>query len=117
MNVKEWALITFTILTQMSVGTVWVLGIVHYYAAKKHGMEEADRLSDRALLAVVPVVVLAFLASLLHLGDPLRAPNAVNNLASSWLSREIFSGVIFAVLVVVFAFLQWRKIGSFGVRN
>ena len=117
MNVHDWALITFTVLTQMSVGTVWALGIAHYFAVRKYGMEEADRLSDRALLAVIPVVVLAFLASLLHLGDPLSAPRAVTNLGSSWLSREIFTGVLFAGLTVVFAFLQWRKIGSFGMRN
>jgi DMSO reductase anchor subunit len=46
MNARDWALITFTILTQMSVGSFLVLGIVHYYANRKAGMKEADRLSD-----------------------------------------------------------------------
>jgi anaerobic dimethyl sulfoxide reductase subunit C (anchor subunit) len=117
MNVRDWALITFTILVQMSVGSMWVLMVTRYFAARKYGMEEADRLSDRALLALVPVIVLAFVASLLHLGDPLNAYRAVTNLGSSWLSREIFFGVIFAVLAVVFAFLQWRKLGPFVLRN
>lgn len=117
MNVHDWALITFTILVQMSVGSMWVLGIAHYYATRKYGMDEADRLSDRALLALVPVIALGFVASLLHLGDPLNAYRAVANLGSSWLSREIFFGVVFAGLTVVFAFMQWRKIGSFGLRN
>lgn len=117
MNVHDWALITFTILVQMSVGSMWVLGVAHYFAARKYGMEEADRLSDRALLALVPVIALGFLASLLHLGDPLNAYRAVTNLGTSWLSREIIFGVIFAGLAVVFAFMQWRKIGSFGLRN
>lgn len=117
MNVHDWALITFTILVQMSVGSMWVLGIAHYYATRKYGMEEADRLSDRALLVLVPVIALGFLASLFHLGDPFNAYRAVTNLGSSWLSREIFFGVVFAVLAVVFAFMQWRKIGSFGARN
>lgn len=117
MNIHDWALITFTILTQMSVGAMWVLGIAHYLANRKYGMEEADRLSDRALLGLVPVIILAFIASLFHLGDPLNAYRAVTNLGSSWLSREIFFGVLFAGLAVVFAFMQWRKIGSFGLRN
>jgi len=117
MNVHDWALITFTILVQMSVGSMWVLGIAHYYATRKYGLEEADRLSDRALLVLVPVIALGFLASLFHLGDPFNAYRAVTNLGSSWLSREIFFGVVFAVLAVVFAFMQWRKIGSFGARN
>ena len=117
MNIHDWALITFTILTQMSVGAIWVLGIAHYLANRKYGMEEADRLSDRALIGLVPVIILAFIASLFHLGDPFNAYRAVTNLGSSWLSREIFFGVLFAGLAVVFAFMQWRKIGSFGLRN
>jgi anaerobic dimethyl sulfoxide reductase subunit C (anchor subunit) len=51
------------------------------------------------------------LASLLHLGSPLSAPRAVSNFATSWLSREILSGVIFAVLGVLYAALQWFKLG------
>jgi anaerobic dimethyl sulfoxide reductase subunit C (anchor subunit) len=117
MNVRDWALITFTILVQMSVGAMWVLGIAHYFAARKYGAEEADRLSDRALFALVPVIALAFIASLIHLGNPFHAYRAVAHLGSSWLSREIFFGVIFAVLAFVFAFLQWRKIGSTVLRN
>ena len=117
MNIQELALIAFTILVQMSVGAVWALRVAHYFAARKYGIEEADRLSDRALLALVPVIALAFVASLFHLGDPFNAYRAVTNLGSSWLSREIFFGVVFAGLAVVFAFLQWRKIGSFGLRN
>jgi anaerobic dimethyl sulfoxide reductase subunit C (anchor subunit) len=117
MNARDWALITFTILTQMSVGSFLVLGIVHYYANRKAGMQAADRLSDYALLSIVVAFGLALVASLLHLGNPLNAPRAVTHLATSWLSREIFFGVVFAVLAVIFAFMQWRKIASFAVRN
>jgi anaerobic dimethyl sulfoxide reductase subunit C (anchor subunit) len=117
MDVRDWALITFTILVQMSIGSIWVLGIAHYYAMRKYGAEEADRLSDRAMYALLPVIALAFIASLLHLGNPLNAYRAVTNLGSSWLSREIFFGVIFAVLAFAFAFLQWRKIGPMLLRT
>jgi anaerobic dimethyl sulfoxide reductase subunit C (anchor subunit) len=117
MNVHDWALIVFTILVQMSVGSMWVLGIAHYFANRKYGMEEADQLSDRALITLVPVIALGFLASLFHLGVPLNAYRAVSNLGSSWLSREIFFGVLFAVSAFAFAFMQWRKIGTFNLRN
>jgi anaerobic dimethyl sulfoxide reductase subunit C (anchor subunit) len=117
MNVREWALITFTILAQMSVGAFLVLGVVHFFAARKAGMQEADRLSDRALLAIGPALVLGLLASLFHLGSPLSAYRAVSNVGASWLSREVLAGVIFTVLGGLFAFMQWRKIGSFGLRN
>jgi anaerobic dimethyl sulfoxide reductase subunit C len=117
MITKDWALIIFTICAQMSVGAFLVLGAVHLYAARKAGEAEADRLSDRALLAIVVTLGLGLLASLFHLGNPLSSPRAITNLATSWLSREIACGVAFGVLGVVFAAMQWFKLGSFKVRN
>jgi anaerobic dimethyl sulfoxide reductase subunit C len=117
MTGKEWALITFTILAQMSVGAFVVLGIVHFFAARKAGEDQADRLSDMALLAIGPVLVLGILASFGHLGNPVNAPKAISNLGSSWLSREIFSSVTFAVLGAAFALMQWRKIATPALRN
>lgn len=117
MNVREWALIAFSIFAQMSVGSFLVLGVVHFFATRKTDEEQADRLSDRALLAIGPVLVLGLIASLAHLGNPINAYRAVANLGSSWLSREIFFGVLFAVLGGAFALMQWRKLGSTTVRH
>lgn len=117
MNVRDWSLILFTILAQLAVGSFWVLGFVHYYAQRKTNQEEADRLSDRALLVIGPVMIMGLIASLFHLGDPLTAFRAVTNVGTSWLSREILSGVVFAVLGGLFALMQWRKISTFAIRN
>lgn len=117
MNTQEWALIVFTILSQMAVGSFIVLGIVHFFARRAQDTEAADLLSDRALLAIGPILMLAMLASLLHLGNVLKAPSAVINVESSWLSREILSAVLFTALGGVFAIMQWRKIASFALRN
>ena len=111
MTLRDWALITFTILVQMSVGSFIVLGIVHFFAARKAGIEEADRMSTGALIAIIPVLVLAFGASLAHLGSPMNAYRAVNNLGTSWLSREILSGITFAVIATIYAILQAFKWG------
>ena len=43
MNTHDWALVAFTILAQMSVGSFVVLGIVYFFAARSAGSEEADR--------------------------------------------------------------------------
>jgi anaerobic dimethyl sulfoxide reductase subunit C (anchor subunit) len=117
MHVGNWSLIAFTILSQMSVGTFVVLGIVHFFARRKAGEEAADLLSDRALLAIGPVIILAFIASLFHLGSPFTAYRAVSNLGSSWLSREILSGILFALIGGLFAIMQWRKLGSVTLRT
>jgi anaerobic dimethyl sulfoxide reductase subunit C (anchor subunit) len=117
MNTHEWALITFTILTEMSVGAFLVLGAVHFFVARKAGVEEADRMSDRVLIAIIVTLGLGMLASFFHLGNPLNAPKAVTNIATSWLSREILTGVIFAVIGLVFVAMQWFKVGSAALRN
>lgn len=116
MDIREWALVVFTILAQMSVGAFLVLGVVHSLAGRVSGPAEADRLADVALLAIGPTLALGMVASLFHLGSPLSAYNAVANLASSWLSREITFGVAFALLGAGFAVLQWRKIGPATAR-
>lgn len=116
MDVREWSLVVFTILGQMSVGSFLVFLIVYFFAARTAGREEAERLSDRALLAIGPVLILGMGASVLHLGNISNAYRAVANLGSSWISREIFFGVLFAVIGGVFGIMQWRKIGPFALR-
>lgn len=117
MQGNEWSLIIFTTVMQMAVGSFVILGGIHFFATRRYDTKAADALSDRALLAIGPVVVLALLVTFLHLGNPLNAPRAVTNLGTSWLSREITLALVFAVGGAVFALLQWRKIGSAAMRN
>lgn len=117
MEVREWALILYTILAQLSVGAFIVMGIVHFYASRKAGIAEADRMNDRALLAIGPLLVLAMLASLFHLGTPTSAYRAISNVGSSWLSREILFTVLFLIVGGVFAVMQWRKLSTPQIRN
>jgi anaerobic dimethyl sulfoxide reductase subunit C (anchor subunit) len=101
----------------MSVGSFIILGVIHFFVARKSGLQEADRMSDRALLAIGPVLVLGTIASLLHLGNPINAWRAIGNLDSSWLSREILCNVLFIGAGAVFAVMQWRKLGTASLRN
>lgn len=117
MNPKEWALIAFTILTQMAVGAFLVLSLVRFFVKRKAGVEVADRMSNRIYVAIVVTLGLGMLCSLLHLSNPLGGPRAINNLATSWLSREILASVLFAVLAVVYVGLQWFKLGPASLRS
>jgi DMSO reductase anchor subunit len=116
MNVREWSLVVFTILGQMSVGAFLVFLVVYFAAVRKAGRVEAERLSDLALLAIGPVLLLGMAASVLHLGNITNAYRAAANLGQSWLSREIFFGVLFAVVGGIFGIMQWRKFGPFALR-
>jgi anaerobic dimethyl sulfoxide reductase subunit C len=105
---SELPLVIFTIIAQMSVGSFVVLGLIHLFGVRT-GREVIDRVSDPALYAIGPILVLGLLASMMHLGTPIRAINALRHLDSSWLSREIFFGLLFATLGGAFAFSQWFK--------
>jgi anaerobic dimethyl sulfoxide reductase subunit C len=117
MQSSEWSLIIFTIIMQMAVGTFVILGGVHFFATRRYSEKDADLLSDRALLAIGPAVVLAILVTLLHLGNPVNAPLAISNFGTSWLSREISFSMLFSVGGAAFAFMQWRKISTASNRN
>ena len=117
MNTNEWALIIFTVVMQMAVGSFIILGGVHFFATRRNGVEEADKMSDRALLAIGPAVVFGLLVTLIHLGNPINAPRAIANIGTSWLSREILFSLLFCAGGAVFAFLQWRKLSTPQVRN
>ncbi len=117
MRSAEWALIIYTTLLQMAVGAFVVLGVLRLLATRKAGAEEADRLSDRALYAIGPVVVVGVLASFLHLGNPLNGYRALVNIGTSWLSREIAFTIAFSALGAVYALMQWRKIGGATLRS
>jgi anaerobic dimethyl sulfoxide reductase subunit C len=99
------------------VGSFLVLSVVHFFTARKSGEKQADLLTDRALIAIGPALALGLAASLLHLGNPINAYKAVTNLGTSWLSREILLGVLFAASGAVFALMQWRKISTSSIRQ
>lgn len=105
---SELPLVIFTIIAQMSVGSFVVLGLIHLFGARA-GRDAIDKVSDPALYAIGPILVLGLLASMTHLGTPIRAINALRHLDSSWLSREIFFGLLFAAIGGAFAFTQWFK--------
>jgi anaerobic dimethyl sulfoxide reductase subunit C (anchor subunit) len=105
---SELPLVIFTIIAQMSVGSFVVLGLIHLFGARA-GRDVIDKVSDPALYAIGPILVLGLLASIMHLGTPIRAVNALRHLDSSWLSREILFGLLFAAIGGAFAFCQGFK--------
>lgn len=117
MDTREWALLIFTILGQTAAGLMIVIMVVRTYITRRAGSKAADQLTDRPLYWVVPIMAVAFIASLFHLGSPLNITRAVPNLGTSWLSREVVIAVIFVIFAALYTFMQWRKNGSEGLRN
>ena len=87
----EWPLVIFTVLGQCVVGALIVSGI-GWFAAKN----DADRQRIvRGMFFLWLLMGIGFIASVMHLGSPLRAFNSLNRIGDSGLSNEIAAGSIF----------------------
>ena len=88
----EWPLVLFTVLGQCVVGATIITGM-GWLAARNERADERRIVLNMFFLWVV--MGIAFFASVLHLGSPLRAFNSLNRIGSSALSNEIASGSVF----------------------
>ena len=96
----EWSLIFFTVLAQTAVGGYLLIGA----RALVLGHDEEKLNSYKVPMFILWALMgLGFMFSTTHLGSPLRAFNAFNQLGSAWLSNEVFFGATFFAV----GGLQW----------
>ncbi|HCC6343448.1 dimethyl sulfoxide reductase anchor subunit family protein [Citrobacter amalonaticus] len=88
----EWPLVLFTVLGQCVVGALIVCGAG--WLAMKDDAAARQRLV-RSMFFLWLVMGLGFLASIMHLGSPMRAFNSLNRIGASGLSNEIAAGSVF----------------------
>lgn len=86
----EWPLVLFTVLGQCVAGGLIITGL-----AWLTGTENERPRIVRAMFFLWVLMGIAFIASVMHLGSPLRAFNSLNRLGHSPLSNEIASGSLF----------------------
>ncbi len=108
-GMAELPLVLFTLLAQMAVGAFWWQELLYtaffnYWRIFSYPSSSdflysqgASGLTTTLLLAIGGCLGLAGLASILHLGRPLRAWRALAHLKKSWLSREILFFGLFGV--------------------
>jgi anaerobic dimethyl sulfoxide reductase subunit C len=114
---REWPLIGFTLLSQAAVGAFWMIAAGELFIARE-SVWAAERVATvPAFLTVAGMLAGAALLSFFHLGRPLRAPFALNNVRRSWLSREILAELVFGGLVVLNALLVPRGLGSAPIQR
>lgn len=92
---QEWPLVLFTVLGQCVVGATLVSGLVWLALADQR---EARQRLVRSMFFIWLLMGISFLASVMHLGSPLRAFNSLNRVGASALSNEIASGALFFVV-------------------
>jgi len=105
---QDWSLVLFTTLAQVSVGIIlWFTLASYLYGDMGLFIEAGPGFRIPAFLALVFIAV-ATVISFLHLGNPSNAPNALNNLSGSWLSREILALGVYSVSLIIVLALDWK---------
>ena len=87
----EWPLVIFTVFGQCVAGAMLVMGV----ALLRENDPQARLRVVRSLFFIWLAMGIGFIASVLHLGSPLRAFNSLNRIGASGLSNEIASGALF----------------------
>ncbi len=105
MATRDWALVAFTLLTQAAVGAFLTLQVLDFLRSRGRPQGRGMLVAHATVLAVLAV---GLFAALFHLSTPLQAARAIVNFSSSWLSREIVFGSLFAGLLAVLVATQWR---------
>jgi anaerobic dimethyl sulfoxide reductase subunit C len=108
----EWPILIFTILFTAAVG---LTGFAALSGALLEGELDGVRrygVMRAPLLAACVLAVAGLAASFAHIGYPLNAPNALRNVMTSALSREIVltSAFVGVICLTTLAALRWRRV-------
>ena len=111
MESNEFALVIFTILTQMCVGMFCMSTVLPFFVSHDD-QGEVQRINDSIPFYIAPVMIGGMIVSLLHLGTPANCFHAIRNIGSSPLSREIALTGLFTGLICLLVFMRLKKIAS-----
>lgn len=92
MGWHEWPLMIFTVLGQCVVGAFIVMALALIAGRLDEVLTRRVHVSMFFLWVLMGI---AFIASVMHLGSPMRAFNSLNRIGESALSNEIASGSVF----------------------
>lgn len=106
---QEMALLIFTICTQAAIG------MMVFAALAK--LVNKDGNFKSVIITSAGLAVVGLLASLLHLGRPIAAINALTQFGSSWLSREIWFTSVFTGVTVLAALSIFLKHSAKNIIN
>jgi len=106
MEGKDWSLIAFTLLMQLSAGLIVIYDLFLLFPLFRSKVEIPWRFQWILLIALA-AAILGISASLMHLGNPLNMFKSASNLAHSWLSREIASVLLYTLLLGLVTLLHF----------
>lgn len=110
---NEWSLLIFTYMMNAAAGLCVVSGGFAVHLSRCLPADSFKRFMMLTIFIICTIAGAGSVASITHLGVPLNAPNAVNNVFSAWLSREVVVTAAFVGALGV-SFLWLWKTGKFS---
>lgn len=107
MNIREWTLPVYTILTQTANGALFVLWIMRTFLHANYGQEKTGQIFNIPVLIILVTAVAGIAGAHFHLSRPYLSILALRNFHSSWLSREITFDLFFIFSVGCLCYLLW----------
>ncbi len=105
---RDWSLVFFTTLSQLSIGVVVCFFLLTYFDNGAGLFVEVGLSLKNPILLSLIFIGVATISSFLHLGKPLNAPKALNNLSGSWLSREILILGVYSLCLLIVVGAGWE---------
>lgn len=105
---NEWSLLIFTFMMNAAIGLALTTGLFARRLSHYLNAENYYRFMLLALFVICGLAGLGSIASITHLGVPLNAPNAIRNVFSAWLSREVAVTAIFVGCLGLTFLWLWR---------
>jgi len=106
MQGRDWALVIFTLLVQMAVGSLFALAIFIFGDPTILPESVIADLNLIVLILVPALLILGLLSAIPHLSHPGRSRLAMGNFKKSWLSREMFLGICFTISSLILMILH-----------
>lgn len=113
MNENFASLVFFTVLSQTAVGALIFRELVLLGGVIESTPFDFGKIS---LIVIIFLLLFSLSIAFLHLGNPLHAYHAINNLGKSWLSREILAlSLLIAFLIIYLLIANKFNPGRIGM--
>lgn len=116
MDAYEIPLVVFTVFIQWAAGIVIAMVLLEFLKPKF--METIGKTSlKKSMYIAFTVSVIGTIASVFHLGNPLKSYTSLLGSSHSWLSREIITVILFNALLLLSTYIWWKMSDKASIRK
>lgn len=116
MSEYEIPLVIFTVMIQWAVGIILAVVLLEWLKPKY--IDSVGKLVlQKTIFLAFGISVIGTIASLFHLGSPLKGYTSIIGMSHSWLSREIIAVVLLNICLLALTYIWWKNIDKATIRK